>query len=307
MTGAAVGLSVKAPGHVRAVGLMIASSVIISFGGVVVRSIQEADAWQLNLHRAYATFLGVLFILLVRYGRSTLTEVRKIGRSGVLGGALLGIAGLCFVQALTTTTVANTLFILSAIPFFTALLARLVLGERLRRVTLIAMLVAAGGIAIMVSAGLSAGLGFGNAMALATALLFAAYAVIVRRKRHVDMYPVLLVSSLGIFLVAGIARIGDWAIPLHDVLLCMLWGGLMSGVANWMFIIASRNLVAAELTLFMLLEFALGPVWVWLFVAEIPSRATLTGGALVIAAVAVWALLQLPRKAASRRPPADVL
>ncbi|GIS88096.1 MAG: hypothetical protein CM1200mP18_08060 [Gammaproteobacteria bacterium] len=35
----------------------------------------------------------------------------------------------------------------------------------------------------------------------------------------------------------------------------------------------------------MLLEFALGPVWVWLFMNEIPSRWTLLGGSLVGVAV----------------------
>jgi drug/metabolite transporter (DMT)-like permease len=292
---------------VRAVLLMIGSSVIMSFGGLIVRSMQDADAWQVNLHRAYAAFLGVLLILVLRYRRTTLKQVRGIGRSGLLGGAVLAMAGICFLQAITTTTVANTLFILSAIPFFSALLARIILGERLRRVTLLAMSVAACGIAIMVSAALSAGVGYGNVMALATAMFFAAYAVIVRRKRHVDMYPVTLVSTLGIMLVAGIARAGDWAIPWHDIVLCFVWGSVITGLAHWMFIAASRHLVAAELTLFMLLEFSLGPVWVWLFVAESPSRGTILGGSIVIAAVAAWALLQMQRRTGVEQPPADVL
>ncbi|MDH3714829.1 MAG: DMT family transporter [Gammaproteobacteria bacterium] len=304
---AAVNAPVRVPGHARAVILMIGSSVMMSFGGLIIRNMQEADSWQVNLHRAYAAFLGVLIILLLRYGRTTLRQVRGIGRSGVLGGGLLGMAGVCFLQAITTTTVANTLFILSAIPFFSALLARLILGERLRRVTLFAMSAAACGIVVMVSAGLSAGAGYGNAMALATAFLFAAYAVIVRRKRHVDMYPVLLVATVCVFVVAGSVRFGDWAIPWHDVALCFLWGGVLSGIANWMFIVASRNLVAAELTLFMLLEFSLGPIWVWLFVAESPSRETIIGGSIVIVAVAVWALLQMRGRIVSGRPPADVL
>ena len=54
----------------------------------------------------------------------------------------------------------------------------------------------------------------------------------------------------------------------------------------------SSDLAAAELTLFMLLEFALGPVWVWLFVNEIPSRWTLLGGSLVVAAVITRALVE---------------
>lgn len=303
----AVSRTARTPGHARAVLLMVGSSSIMSFGGLIVRSMQEADAWQVNLHRAYAAFLGVLLILVLRYRRTTFQQVRGIGRSGLLGGALLAMAGICFLQAITTTTVANTLFILSAIPFFSALLARIILGERLRPVTLLAMSVAACGIAVMVSAGLSAGVGYGNAMALATALFFAAYAVIVRRKRHVDMYPVALVSTLGIMLVAAIARVGNWAIPWHDIVLCFFWGSVITGLAHWMFIAASRHLVAAELTLFMLLEFSLGPVWVWLFVAESPTRGTILGGSIVIAAVAAWALLQMQRRIRVEQPPADVL
>ncbi len=57
----------------------------------------------------------------------------------------------------------------------------------------------------------------------------------------------------------------------------------------------------------MLLEFSLGPVWVWLFLAETPTYATLIGGSIVITAVAVWALAQMPRKPSGGPPPADVL
>ena len=66
----------------------------------------------------------------------------------------------------------------------------------------------------------------------------------------------------------------------------------MSGFTSASFIVASRHIVAAELTIFMLLEFALGPVWVWLFVNEIPSHWTLAGGALVILAVLGRSLLE---------------
>jgi len=57
--------------------------------------------------------------------------------------------------------------------------------------------------------------------------------------------------------------------------------------------VASRHIAAAEVTLFMLLEFALGPIWVWLFVNEVPSQWTLLGGALVIAAIVARSLLEL--------------
>ena len=284
-----------APRRAFAMGLMVVSSVMISFGGLTIRNIAEADPWQINFYRSLALIVAIVSILAFQYRRRSIANIRGIGWPGLCGGAMLAMAGIAFLQALTHTTVANTLFTLSAIPFITAVLARIFLQERLQRATLITMAAAAAGIGLMVGEGIGIGSGFGNAMALITACGFSAFAVIVRAHRHIDMLPTLLVSGVIVALVGLAVRFDDLGITLHDLLLCFLWGGLLSGFANWMFIVASRHLVAAELTLFMLLEFALGPVWVWLFVAEIPSRWTLIGGTLVISSVALRALIELRR------------
>ena len=287
--------SEPAPRRRYAIGLMIGSSLAISFGGLIMRSIEGADAWQINIYRSISLVFAVLLILLYQYRGRTLQTVKKIGRPGLVGGIFLSLAGLAFLQALTHTTVANTLFTLSAIPFLTAAMGWLFLKESLNRATLITMCIAAFGIFVMVADEISAGSLFGNAMALVTALGFSAYAVIVRRYRQIDMLPTLLVGSLIVFTVAFAVRFQDLGITLHDLLLCFLWGGILSGIANWLFIVASRHLVAAEVTFFMLLEFALGPLWVWLFIGETPTHWTLIGGVLVIAAVALRAYLELQR------------
>jgi drug/metabolite transporter (DMT)-like permease len=274
---------------------MVVSSTVISFGGLVLRNIDDADSWQINLYRAVALTTVISLILLFQYRRHTLYHIRKVGRAGLVGGAMLSVAGIAFLQAFIHTTIANALFTMSAIPFITAGLAYIFLKERLRRATLITMIAAAAGIFIMMAEGFGVGSAYGNAMALVTAVCFSSFAVIVRRNRQIDMLPTLLVSGMIIALVSLALRVGDLGISLHDLLLCFLWGGVLSGLATWPFIVASRHLVAAEVTLFMLLEFALGPVWVWLFVAEVPSRATLVGGMLVIASVAVHAFIELRR------------
>ncbi len=198
-----------------------------------------------------------------------------------------------FLQSMTHTTVANTLFILGAIPFFTAALAWVFLRERPAQATLWAMVIAFAGITVMLGEGFGSGSAYGNLMAMGTAICFSVYTVIVRRNRHVNMLPALLVSTVLIVLVAGVTRYGSLTIPMDDLLLCVVWGGVLSGFTSVCFIVASRHLAAAELTLFMLLEFALGPVWVWLFVNEIPSRWTLLGGSLVVVAVITRALVEL--------------
>ena len=265
----------------------------MSFGGLIVRNMEDADPWQINFYRSIALMIAVTIILLVQYRRLAITYVRGIGRPGVVGGIMLGMAGITFLQSLTHTTVANTLFTLSAIPFITAALARVLLKERLNRSTVIAMMAAAIGISIMLSEGLGGGSIYGNAMAFTTACCFASFAVIVRRNRQTDMLPTVLVSGLVVMIISGSLRIGDLGIPLHDLLLCFLWGGLLAGIANWTFIIAARHIAAAVVTLVMLLEFALGPIWVWLFLSEEPSGWTLFGGIVVITSVAVRALVEL--------------
>lgn len=284
-----------------AMGLMILSSVGISFGGLVIREIEAADVWQINFYRSIALIVMVTLIMTLRHGRAAPAQVGGIGRPGLLAGVMLAGAGICFLQSITNTTVANTLFMLSAIPFFTAGLARIFLGERLMRSTVVAMCAAAVGIMVMVSGGIGAGSLYGNLMGLLTALCFSCYAIIVRRHRGIEMLPSLIVSGCTIILIALVLRWGDLAIPLRDILLCFLLGGILSGLANALFIAASKHLVAAELTLFMLLEFALGPVWVWLFIAEIPTRATIAGGAIVIGSVAVRAGLELTRTRTGRK------
>lgn len=279
--------------HRYAVLLMVAGSVVISFGGLIQRNIESADPWQISFYRALGMFAAVALIVSIRFRGRLLKTTFGIGRLGLLGGALAAVAGIAFIQALTHTTVANALFILGAIPFFAALFARLFLGEKLHRTTLITMIGAAIGLGIMVAQGISIGSGFGNAMALITALSFALYAVIVRYKRQTEMLPVMLLSALFIIAIAAWVKGGDIAVPLKDVLLCLFWGGCLAGFVNWMFIIAARHLAAAEVTLIMLLEFSLGPIWVWVFIGETPTIWTVAGGSLIIIAVALRAVFEL--------------
>ena len=239
----------------------------------------------------------------VQYRGRVLGTVTGVGRLGLLGGALLSVAGITFIQALAHTTIANAMFILGAIPFFAALFARLLLGEKLRRTTMFTMLGATAGLGIMVVQGINAGSGFGNAMALVTAISFALYAIIVRYKRQTEMLPVMLISSAIVIPVTLLVKSGDMAVPLRDILLCLFWGGCLSGFVNWAFIVASRHLAAAEVTLIMLLEFALGPFWVWMFIGETPTLSTVLGGCLIILAVALRAIFELINKPRPEQTP----
>ena len=276
--------------------LMVLGSSIISFAGLIIRGMDTASPLQISLYRGLALSFTILLILTLRYQTNTLRKITGVGRSGIFAGILLASAGICFIQAITSTTVAATLFILASIPFISAFLARILLNERVSRQTLITMIIAGFGVSLMMVSGLRSNSFYGTSMALITAFCFSGYAIMLRKNKDIEMLPSVLISGLVICLVCLSILGQDIAISWLDLLKCILLGSIISFIPNSLFIYASKYLIAAELTLFMLLEFALGPFWVWLFIDEVPAFWTLIGGSSVIMAVIIYVWSEMQSK-----------
>ena len=265
--------------------LMLIGSITISFAGLAIRNIEIADNFQINFYRAIAFGFSVSIILLIRHGKTVPSKIKGIGLQGILAATFLAIASISFLQAITNTTVAATTFTLSFIPFLTAIMAWLVLGERIGKSTVLTMAIAGIGISIMFFQGLGSGTFYGNVMALLCAVGFSSYAIMIRRNSRSEMLPTLILSNLIIMFAALIYTWDDLKIPWNDLIICLVIGGFLQATANTLLILASKHLFAAELTLFMLLEFTLAPVWVWVFINEVPSSWTLVGGSIVTLSV----------------------
>ena len=270
--------------------LVIASSVANSANGLVVRSLESADAWQIVFYRSWflAGALAVVFAVQSR-GRVR-AALRDLRPWMVVGSFMIAAVNTCFILSITHTTVANTMFLLSGAPFFAALLGWLVLGENVERGVWWAMSVALGGMAVMLWDGFGAGTLFGNSLALLAAFCFGAFAVVLRKGRGVNMLPIVVFGAVLGGVSGGVMSGGALAVPLRDAALLFLWGALLSGTVHVIFTWGSRHVPGAELTLLILIEFILSPMWVWLFIDERPSLATLVGGALVLASVASRAI-----------------
>ena len=273
--------------------LLLLSSIAISFGGLIMRNIEVANAWQIIFYRSLFFSISISLILIFQYRFIFFKNIKKIGYPGLLGAIFYTIANIMFVHAFANTTVANALFTLSSIPFLTALLAYYVLNENLSMRTVIIMLTAFLGIVIMIGEGLALGQVYGNLMALGTALSFSCFAITLRKFRNVDMLPTLLVAGLFILFITFIISYDALKLPIRDLFLCFLWGGILSGFVNYIFIYATRYLYASSVTFFMLFEFALGPFWVFIFLNETVSINTLYGGILVMICVLVYSLFEI--------------
>jgi DME family drug/metabolite transporter len=267
--------------------LAFTAGTLWSFGGLIVHSIRGATEWQVLFIRAAAIALFVFVVLLVRR-TPLLKAIRSLGPLGSLAALSKSASTIAMLFALSHGTVASVLLIISSSPFWAALLGRILIAERIRWPTVIAMVSASFGILIMVSNKLSGAEFVGIRYAFLAVVFYALYSVLLRSGKKGDMLPTLLVAETSTAVVSAatlfLTHVGI-GVSIHDLLLAVTLGVASSGIGTLLFITASKNVPAAELTLLALSEIALGPIWVWLFLNERPDPYTLVGGLFILAAL----------------------
>jgi DME family drug/metabolite transporter len=288
-----------ASGYLQGVLLVALAGVFWSLGGILVRSVEAAGAWQIIFYRSLALAFSLLLIVAVRHRGRLARAFGQAGWNGVLAGACLSAGFIGYVLSLYHTSVANAVFMLGTAPFFSAVLGRFFLGERVRRATWLAMTLALSGIAVMVAGSLVGGTILGNLLALTAGISFAGFNVLLRYGRANDMLPAVVIAGLIAALIAAavVAASADdaglWAafvLGARDLLLCLTMGSVQVGLGLTVFTIGARHVPAVELALLAMTELVLAPLWVWVGVGEVPSAFTLAGGAVIMMAIACQAL-----------------
>jgi len=235
--------------------------------------------------------LMVLALSALWYRRGFLAQLRGVGVWALVVSMLQGVGLILFVTALDYTSAANVLVLFATTPLIAAAMAWAFFGERIPNVTLAAILVSMTGLVIVASGSLGAGHLFGDLLALLDATFLAAFYVLIRRHREIDMIPAM---GLGLLIAAVLA------LPLATFSaiapLQWLWialGGLVVLPFGAMLLThGARYLAAPEVAVLMLLETVIGPFWVWLVLAEQPGVRTVIGGTIIVTVLFVHALVR---------------
>ena len=292
-------LPVSGPDRDRIVGRLwvLSAGLCMSLGEPDDRPADESTAWQFLFYRSLGAALALLlYFLVVR--RPVLAAIRGTGAAGLVGGLCLAVGFTGFVWGVMTSTVANALFLISASPLFAALLGWLVLRERVSRSMRFAMGGVMAGVAIMIGEGLAEADLFGDLAALSAAMGFAGFSVCLRRGRHTDMSPTILIAAVITAAVSGTMAAAGGAgldVPLADVGLAATYGVLVIGAGIFMLTIGARHVPAAELVVLSLTEVVFGSIWVALAFREVPSLLTLLGGVVLLGSIAAQAVVGMRR------------
>jgi drug/metabolite transporter (DMT)-like permease len=259
------------------------AAVAWSTAGLFQRELSAGVGTQLA-GRALFAVLGLLAYVAIAERGTVLHAFRAIGRSGLAVAALLAVSSGAFIVALNHTTVANVLFMQALAPVLAAVLGTFV-GEPVSRRTWIAMTVAIVGVGLMVGGPDRPSL-LGVSISFLMSVTFAGVIVVTRHRREVSMAPATCLSQLLVLLFAA-----PFAHPSEvggrDLVLLAGLGITQIGLGLIFLSLGARLIPAAEVALITLLEIVLGPLWVWIALSEQPGAATLTGGAIVLAAVLI--------------------
>ena len=281
-----------------AIPVVLIAGILWSFGPLVVRYMDQPELvpWQYLFARGITIFILLNIYLFFEEGLDFLNNYKKIGLSGLIGGAGLGTAMISFIWSITHTSAAITLLCLAAMPFMTALLGFLFLKEMISTNVWVAIITAAVGIVIMALGNFETGSLFGLTFGLISALGFSIFSVTLRWRKETPKFTTVAFAGFFCAIVSFFILIStDSAFisnsrnqslfAVHGTLVCL---GLI------LYSIGSKAIPAAELTLLSLTEVIGGIFWVWLPILginEVPSNTTVIGGFLIFLAIIYYSLI----------------
>ena len=188
------------------------------------------------------------------------------------------------------TSIASTLFLLSMSPIFAGIIGWAWIGEKPKKIAWLSMFIALIGIFIMIGDGLKFSKTFGNLLAILSAIFFALGLVQARKSKKNDVLGGTLLGALFSCVLGFIITMilnNDLIIQVNDTIISLFMGFFTIGLGIALVTWATPYLPAAEISLLVLLESILGPIWVWYFLNEIITLPEIVGGFTVLCAVAL--------------------
>lgn len=270
---------------------VLAAALLFSTGGAGIK-IEAFSAAQISSFRSGVAAVALLFWL-----RGRLTLSAPAVAIGVVHAATLTL----FVAATKATTAANAIFLQSTAPLYVLAAAPWLLREPFRRRDLGYVAALAIGLGLCLGGQSHAGLtapdpGTGNLLAFLSSLTWAvtlmSLRAVERRGVHRDVGLTAVVVGNALACLAAL----PWALPppaatSTDWATILSLGLFQIGLAYVCLTAAIRHLSALDVSLLLLIEPVLNPVWTWLVRAEVPAAATVAGGGLIVAATAARSLL----------------
>lgn len=240
----------------------------------------------------FASTAGSLLFKKKEYVKNALTS--SFGML-IICATMMAISNIFFITAVKTTTVANVVIIFSTSALFSSLIAYLLYKEKMTRNIFYASFFMFIGLFIIFSDQLSFGIMEGNIYALLCTILFSVSFVLLSKYKEMDRVVLTALSGVALSVITYFLS-DDLKIDTTNLLIVMSMGLIISSISRVLIGNGAKYISASEVSLLMLIETIMAPIWVWIFLNEIPSSNTYIGGSIIILTLIVNSLYTLKKE-----------
>ena len=243
--------------------------------------------------RSLISGIFALFIVRFLYGAQGFRDVAKAGLPSFIYAVLIASTAPAFVLAVTNTSVANVVFILASMPVFATTFSRIFLGEPIKIMMVLTMVVVAIGLVFIAYGSTKIQLASweGDIWAVYVSVAFAAALTAVRAARTISMIPAIPFGYIGGALVLSFF-ISPFEVQPEDWNLILMHGTII-GASSCLLTLGPRFISSSEVSLLVLLESVLAPILVWFVLGEYPGQYAILGGCIVVSALSFFNLFNL--------------
>ncbi|XPV82284.1 MAG: DMT family transporter [Halarcobacter sp.] len=252
----------------------------MSFESLFIK-LTSISSFTFSFYLGIFMFISMLLLLIIKQ-KNIIREVTKTSfYIFLLCGILMGSANIFFIWAIKSTTAANVVLIIGTGALFTSFFAYLFYREKIKLNVLIASFFLFIGLFIIFNDKIGAGNLKGNLLALLCTMTFSLSFVLMSKYTRINR--IAITAMTGISLATMAYFVSDTInIDFYNLCVVGVMGLIITPFSRVLIFNGTKFINASEVSLLMIIETVMGPIWVWMFLKEVPSSYTFIGGAIIL-------------------------
>lgn len=266
---------------------LIAANLLWGSGSIFTR-LADQPATVIMFFRAAAAFVTVAAYMLLK--RQPL-NLAGVWQWALISGLFLGLNGLFFFLAVQTTTIGTAVLACNTGPIFYITWACLFLGEKFERRTLLALPLAAAGVALLVAnceLSLTSRDFVGILYGLGSGLSYSLVVVIAKRFPHIPTASLIFVQmGMAAALFSPWIALSPPVLTVRSLGAMAVLGAVHSCLCLALYFTALKTVKLQRAGILGYLDPASAVLYAYLFFGEVPAFTTMLGGLCILSAGAL--------------------
>ncbi len=254
--------------------------LIMSFESLFIK-LTSISPFTFSFYLGIFMFISMVFLLIIKQ-RDVIKEVAKTSfYIFLLCGILMGSANIFFIWAIKSTTAANVVLIIGTGALFTSFFSYLFYKEKIKLNVLISSFFLFIGLFIIFNDKLEMGSLKGNLLALLCTMTFSLSFVLMSKYTRINRIAMTAMTGISLAIIAYFVS-DTISIDFYNLLVVGAMGLIITPFSRVLIFTGTKFINASEVSLLMIIETVMGPIWVWMVLNEVPSSYTFIGGSIIL-------------------------